>query len=390
LASAFFKLFSISAILTSVFFTSPTQGWTVGTGGTILLYKCQASNAGLATSNQTDTKDVALVSFYGANSCSNLIAKTFSNGASPVSGNTTAKVWLETVQPPQYVKRHYEITPAVNATTATGQVTLYFTQTEFDNFNAVNVVKLPANANDAAGKANLLIEKRGGVSSNGTGLPGTYTGTVTTINPVDANIVWNTSQSRWEVSFNVTGFSGFFVKTSTFVLPLRLINFSAIRTNNINNLQWKTADEINTKEFIVERSDDGVSFIQIASVAALATGSNTYQYSDNYIKEGKVYYRLRMVDNDGKFTYSNILVLKGGNFANAVLLYPNPAKDFITVSGIQPNGLIAIKTITGIQIQQVKTASNSEILDISRLNSGTYIISYSYKNERQQLKFIKR
>ena len=89
---------------------------------------------------------------------------------------------------------------------------------------------------DATGKANLRIEKRPGTSSDGSGLPGTYTGTAVTIDPDDANIVYNTSLSRWEVSFATTGFSGFFVKTLTTILPLKWLNVSG----NLNSQKQAT------------------------------------------------------------------------------------------------------------------------------------------------------
>ena len=145
----------------------------------------------------------------------NLITTVDATGSNPISGTINAKVWIDSTQQPFYVKRHYEITPTTNATTATGRITLYFTQAEFDAFNAVNTKKLPIGATDVTGIANLKIDKRGGTSSNGTGLPITYSGTATAIDPVDADIVWNATGSRWEVTFDVTGFSGFFVGTGS-------------------------------------------------------------------------------------------------------------------------------------------------------------------------------
>ncbi len=144
-----------------------------------------------------------------------LLASITPNGASPIAGSTTAKVWLETTQPAQYAKRHYEITPTTNPLTATGKVTLYFTQQEFDDFNAVNTIDFPTSPSDNAGIANVLIEKRGGISSNNSGLPNTYSGAITTINPTDSDVIWNSNESHWEISFNVTGFSGFFLRTTS-------------------------------------------------------------------------------------------------------------------------------------------------------------------------------
>jgi minor extracellular serine protease Vpr len=92
---------------------------------------------------------------------------------------------------------------------------LYFSQQEFNDFNAVNSTDLPTSPSDNSGISNVLIEKRGGTSNNGSGLPNTYTGTVSTINPTDTDVLWNTAQSRWEITFDVTGFSGFFLKTTS-------------------------------------------------------------------------------------------------------------------------------------------------------------------------------
>lgn len=146
------------------------------------------------------------------------IAKVEANGASPLTGVTNAKVWVASSQPTNYVARHYEITPVDNATTATGKVTLYFTQAEFDAYNTVNSKKLPTGPTDTDGIANIIINKFPGTSSDGSGLPESYSGEQTQITPEAANIIWNATYNYWEVSFNTVGFSGFFVSTTNDVL----------------------------------------------------------------------------------------------------------------------------------------------------------------------------
>jgi alpha-tubulin suppressor-like RCC1 family protein len=170
----------------------------------------------LATTNTSATKTQTGFTFYN-NSCSDLIATVKQTGTiNAISGATSASVWLETGQPAYYVKRHYEIAPVTNAGAATGRVTLYFTQQEFTDFNIVNNIKLPVDGTDADNyKANLLIEKISGASNDGTGWPGSYGGIATTINPADASIVWNNTDNRWEVTFETTGFGGFFLKTQS-------------------------------------------------------------------------------------------------------------------------------------------------------------------------------
>jgi len=174
-----------------------------------------ASSTDSATITINGDRPVNLLTTDGCH----LIATVASRGSAPVSGVVKAKMWREAAVPVHdghpYVARHYEITPALNASTATGRITLYFTQQEFDDFNAHagSTTDLPASVADTAGIAKLRIIKFPGVSNDNSGLPGSYTGTPVVIDPVDQDIVWNNSLSRWEVSFDVTGFSGSIVQT---------------------------------------------------------------------------------------------------------------------------------------------------------------------------------
>jgi sugar lactone lactonase YvrE len=332
-----------------------------------------ANNAKSVTRNQSPANTLYAVD------CSNLIATIGALGASPISGSTTAKVWLETTQPAQFVKRHYEITPATNPTTATGKVTLYFTQQEFDDFNAVNTIKLPIDATDVANnKANVRIEKRSGTSNDGTGNINTY-GAATTIDPTDADIIWNATASRWEISFNVVGFSGFWAKTTTGVLPLNLLSFTGTKNNSGNLLEWKTANEINTKAFTIERSNDGINFIGIGNVNASGNVNANYNFTDADKYNGIVYYRLKMIDVDGRFTYSNIIKLSTLNLQLSTL-YPNPVKDIATLQiGDRTllNTQANIIDVNGRTIKTILIKNNFEILDMSGLPSGLYILKLS-------------
>jgi Secretion system C-terminal sorting domain/Beta-propeller repeat len=326
-------------------------------------------------------------SYFASNTCS-LISAVKATGANILNGNVTAKVWIEAIQPVQFVKRHYEITPATNATTATGKVTLYFTQQEFTDFNTVNTLKLPTGTADATGKSNLRIEKRSGTSSNGTGNINTY-GTASTIDPVDADIIWNATASRWEVSFDVTGFSGFFVKTQTGLLPLNLLSFTGTKNNNGNLLEWKTANEINAKSFIIERSNDGINFIGIGKVHALGNGNGNYNFLNADKFDAVVYYRLKMIDVDGRFTYSNIIKLSTLNLQLSTL-YPNPIKDKATLQIGDKTLLNTQANIIDVNGKKIKTftiRNNFEIVDMSGLPSGLYMLKMG---NGETLKIIKQ
>jgi hypothetical protein len=334
----------------------------------------------LATSNATSptvNQNSSGTSLY-SEACNALISKITGSGASPISGNVTSKVWIDGVQASQYVKRHYEITPATNAATATATVTLYYTQQEFTDFNAVNVIKLPVDATDAANnKANLRIEKRAGTSSNGTGAPGTYAGSIQTITP--GSVSWNSSASRWEVTFNVTGFSGFFAKTTSFTLPLRLVNFSGSKHNNYNILQWETAEEVNTKEFELQISSGNGLWTTTTVLPAKGNTQNSYSYQDNDFYSGKRFYRLKMVDQDGRFSYSQIVGL-GKEAGHEITIYPNPVQDnSIQINLAGYSGAVKAKLFdnSGKLAGSYHLINGSNIINCTGLRNGIYQLTVS-------------
>ncbi len=208
-------------------------GQAVNAGATITLPALTAASE-LA---ENTSFNISTTNTWIANAACRLIARVVPNGAFPISGPTSAFVKFESVVPvfplvtgQPFVQRHYQITPATGAATATARVTLYFTQAEFDAFNAHAgaTLKLPLNAGDAGGKANVRIGKYPGNSSDNSGLPATYTGAAEVIDPDDAAIVFNATDNRWEISFDVDGFSGFILQTSFCSLARNLAECNGI------------------------------------------------------------------------------------------------------------------------------------------------------------------
>jgi hypothetical protein len=146
------------------------------------------------------------------------ISSIVPSGANPVSsGQITSCVTIDgSIQNylgNPYVQRHYNIDLLNNAnsSTATATITLYYTQADFDNYNAVrgNLPGLPTGPSDALGISNIRITQFHGQGTS----PGTFLGTSGEINPPDNNIVWNPAAIRWEITFDITGFSGFFISS---------------------------------------------------------------------------------------------------------------------------------------------------------------------------------
>ena len=111
------------------------------------------------------------------------------------------------------------------------------------------------------------------------------------------------------VRTGITDFSPFAVMNNNAVLPLRFIFFSAKSCGSNNCLNWKTAHEVNVSHFEVERSTDGVLYHMIARLTARNQSQNEYAYADDISSlrdKQQAYYRIRQVDQDGRYSYSPI------------------------------------------------------------------------------------
>lgn len=114
-------------------------------------------------------------------------------------------------------------------------------------------------------------------------------------------------------------------------LPLLLTSFDGYYSNGKNELNWKTETEVNTDHFVVERSFNGTDYVEVGNVPAKGlTGNliNYYQFTDGLINAdnfSRFYYRLKMVDKDGAYKYSKLVITTRPDEGNVqVLVYPNP------------------------------------------------------------------
>jgi len=340
----------------------------------------------LAGHNSSDTRNIS-TSYQFLNNCA-LIAQVIPNGALPVQGVVNSKVWVESSVPyhagQPFVSRHYEITPSTNTGAATGRVTLYFTQAEFDAFNIDpgSAINLPANGTDAVGKAALRVIKFPGVSNNGTGLPTSYSGTRTVIDPDDNDIVWNSEQNRWEVSFDNAGFSGFIVQTTVGTLPVRIEYFTGKKLRQTNVLNWKAeCSQITDAEFEIQRSNDGVNFNPIGRVAVSAMDcAGEKSYTDVNPLPGKNFYRLRIVENRNIVRFTNVLLLEGDLVQSS--FYPTvlPKGGAVQINLAVEKGSLVIYDAIGKQVLTRNLRNGAQNLTLDIRTSGTY--HYSIRNEK--------
>jgi sugar lactone lactonase YvrE len=307
------------------------------------------------------------------NNFQRLLTLTPTEGANMLSGSTDFKVSIDPSIPrynsQPYVPRHYDITPANNATTAKANIILYFLQSEFDAYNnyvTSNSLNLPLLPSGGTDNGNVKVTQFHGVGT----APGNYTGSAVLINP---SVVWNSSNNWWELSFPVIGFSGFYVYTGNSVLPLHLTAFSAQKQNENVVLSWATQNEVNTSFFSIQKSLDAAYFSLAGAVkAADKDGINDYKYIDNIssVTANTVFYRLQMVNKDGKVTYSPVIKvdLKG---ASVFSVGPNPAKGYLVVNGNVTR--FELFDMVGRQVLVKPLNASGTYVDISSLSKGVYI-----------------
>lgn len=185
-------------------------------------------------------------------------------------------------------------------------------------------------------------------------------------------------------------------------LPVELLTFEGYHQGDRNYLYWTTASEINNAYFIVEKSLDGVNYEAIGKVQGAGTVSEVryYDLMDLNPVVGKNHYRLKQVDFDGSFEYSQSIVIEVDELAwnfEVLKLIPNPTEGEINVrlsSDADAQMVYAIYNMMGQQIitKQVSiyTGMNSLELDLSNLANGVYNLVLDNGNEKIIQRIVKQ
>lgn len=183
------------------------------------------------------------------------------------------------------------------------------------------------------------------------------------------------------------------------VLSAAISNFTAVRQGKSVLLQWSTANEVNNDHFDIERSTDGTAFTKIGSVKGNSTTNTGHDYSftDAATLTGLNYYRLKQVDADGKFHYSEVrLVTFTGS--NSMAVYPNPSVDHLVVTMDNSRNEKAQLTITDVNGKVILTktqalingSNNFAIYYNSSIAPGMYILKIVTGQATYNHKFIKK
>ena len=228
----------------------------------------------------------------------------------------------------------------------------------------------------------------------------------------DAATAWSTNTgSVVDSSLNTLTGSGYtefswFTGSDLFnQLPVKLTTFNGKLVNADAILNWNTASEINSNSFVVERSIDGVNFEGLGKVKAAGNSSSlkSYKYADvNALalvnKFSVVYYRLKMVDNDGSFEYSKTIEVKtDADTKESVKVNPNPFTNELTVSIetlVDSKATLEVVDINGKvtltqNVNVTKGTSAINVDGIEKLKQGVYFVRVSTDLGTQVFKMVK-
>lgn len=195
----------------------------------------------------------------------------------------------------------------------------------------------------------------------------------------------STGSELWGLSFST-------------VLPLTWLDFSAKLVKTDALLNWKTTNEINTADFIIERSVDDMSYIPVGKVASASLpGVNSYKFIDANItslEKDIIYYRLKQTDIDSRVIYSSVVTVSTKD-KDAARFYPNPATNEINLMGAIFNGPVKYHVIdaSGKIVAQKylpNVSGNTSLsIDISRLSSGIYYVDFRSSHFNRRMQFVK-
>jgi trimeric autotransporter adhesin len=319
-------------------------------------------------------------------SLGNIIAEIDANGNN--LGNITGSFYKKTgairtsVSGRPYLDRsmtiNVENTPATNV-----NIRLYLTAAEL----AALAAAPSSGVSDING---VFVYKNSDASS------ATMIQTPTKITPTRASF-----GSNYVLTASISGFSSFYIGGPGFILAADQLVLNGKYNNQTVLLDWKTTNESNASHFILERSFDGTTFVNINNTNAIGntTGNTNYSYNDKdaALSTAKiVYYRIKLVNNDGRIIQSNTITVSLPSSISTLTVVPNPAtyeiKALVNASG-DCNATWSIFDNTGKMVATnstfIKKGSNQLNINISNLAKGMYYIHVSGATIDSRSKFHK-
>jgi hypothetical protein len=302
-----------------------------------------------------------------------------------------------------YLPRYWSIDPA----TKTGQdvvVTVYFTAAEFNALQS----KATSTAYQFSQMSDLVVTKfdngSGGTFTSPPNYP-TTNSSAKLIFPIITRYPNLVTGPDYAATFTVSSFSTFYIHPNRFPfapLPVELVSFTGYNDKDKNVLNWATASELNSDRFEIEKSisgTEGWSYIG-QQKAVGGTTLTSYTFYDNQPVVGNNYYRLKIIDDDGTFTYSQTINIPVdmATVNGIIKIFPNPTNGLVSIQLQSTKNVSSTLEISNLLGQKVASRDialrigiTSVDVDLHELSSGTYIVSFTDAlGNRHQEKVVKQ
>ena len=383
-----------------------------------LTFRDSNNDALLSIKDNNQNLGLVTVNLYVEGSEPAILNSSGHSGVGPTNGNCY-------LYPEQAMKRHFAITTQ-NAFASAVDVRLYFSDAELASLISSSTTP-PVNPQDGCADDDdvhnineLYVTKYSGVNVDGDytnnaadaqgGIYRLFGANVTAPNTAFDMVsnggfssLYSGGASHHYLQMHVTEFSEFWLHGSSHIspLPVDMIYFEANAVNNTYiQLKWATSLEINNDGFKVERSVDGQTWSQIGWVEGFdnSTVQHDYNYNDvNVVAGTRYYYRLKQMDNDGQFKYTDVVtaIINGEITFSVKDFVPNPtnaATSLIVTAVTQQEITVAFYNVIGEKVSsavhQLIKGGNLIEFDLSRFASGTYTAVVSSANEVYTKKLV--
>ncbi len=190
-------------------------------------------------------------------------------------------------------------------------------------------------------------------------------------------------------------FAAWTLADKSIALPIELQNFRVFCKNGNQEIRWETASENENDYFEVQKSANGLNFDIIGKVDGVGNSTNLTNYSfKDQVTRTDSYYRLKQVDFDSEFTYSDVVFSSTCTESDLALrIFPNPSSGFFTLlfDALKKNVEYTVSDIYGKQVMMNKISNTQEIqLNLDKYDAGVYFLSIKADGENDLRRLVKK